>query len=161
MAARGTLWLDRPEMAPITDIVPYRERHHNGVVGLWQEVFADDPPWNEPRAAIVAKLRVQPELFFVAERDGAVVGTVLAGYDGHRGWIYALAVSPELRRRGIATALMTRAEQSLLDLGCVKLNLQVVAGNDAVAFYRSLGFQVEDRVSMGKPLGRYARRKVR
>ena len=77
----------------------------------------------------------------------------MAGYDGHRGWVYYVAVRPGQRRRGIATALMRRAEEGLARIGCPKLNLQVRASNQAVvAFYRKLGYQVEERVSMAKRL---------
>jgi ribosomal protein S18 acetylase RimI-like enzyme len=82
-----------------------------------------------------------------------VVGSVMGGYDGHRGWIYALAVKPSHRRRGIASALMHAIERRLAAAGCGKLNLQVRASNSAViAFYEALGFAVEARVSMGKRL---------
>jgi ribosomal protein S18 acetylase RimI-like enzyme len=85
--------------------------------------------------------------------DGAVAGTVMGAYDGHRGWIYSLAVRPEVRRRGIGTALMRHVERELARLGCPKVNLQVLASNVAtVAFYRKLGYAVEERVSRGKLL---------
>ena len=81
------------------------------------------------------------------------VGAVIAGFDGVRGWIYHLAVAPAHRRRGIATRLMRRAEAVLRARGCSKINLQVRATNEsAVAFYRALGYQVEERLSMGRPL---------
>jgi ribosomal protein S18 acetylase RimI-like enzyme len=82
-----------------------------------------------------------------------VAGTVLAGFDGVRGWIHHLAVLPAHRRRGVATQLMRAAERGLANLGCPKINLQVRAGNAGViAFYRALGYQVEDRASLGKRL---------
>src|SRR5262249_46240531 len=124
-----------------------------GVSILWREVFPDDPPHNAPPLVIRQKLLVQPELFFVAENEGQIVGTVLAGYDGHRGWLYAVAVSPRVRRRGVGTALIRHAETSLVAMGCTKVNLQVRATNaGVVAFYQKLGFAVEERVSMGKRL---------
>jgi ribosomal protein S18 acetylase RimI-like enzyme len=111
---------------------------------LWTRVFADDPPTNAPRVMIDNKLRVQPDLFLVAAANNALVGTVMAGFDGVRGWIYHLAVSPEYRRRGIATALVRAAESRLARMGCPKVNLQVRATNqDVVAFYRRLGYGVD------------------
>ncbi len=99
------------------------------------------------------KRLVQPELFFVAADGGGLVGTAMGGYDGHRGWVYAVAVRPALRRRGIGAKLMARLESALRDLGCAKINLQVRAGNESVvAFYQRLGYRVEERVSMGKLL---------
>ncbi len=99
------------------------------------------------------KARLEDGLFFVAVLGDRVVGTVMAGYDGHRGWVYRLAVSPEQRGKGIAGRLVRRAESALAALGCGKVNLQVRAGNEAVVgFYRSLGYEVEERVSLGKEL---------
>lgn len=132
-------------------IHPYRDRHFSGVEALWAAVFPDDPEYNRAAVAVPAKLAVQPELFLVAEDDGRVVGTVMAGYDGHRGWLYAVAVLPEAQRRGVGTRLVREAEERLLALGCRKINLQVRVGNEAVAaFYERHGYCVEERVSMGK-----------
>jgi ribosomal protein S18 acetylase RimI-like enzyme len=134
-------------------IVTYRPDHFAGVEALWQMVFPDDPPWNAAASAIPAKLAVQPELFLVALEGAQIVGSIMAGYDGHRGWLYALAVHPDQRRRGIAKQLAGEAIGRLRLLGCRKVNLQVRSGNDAaVAFWRSTGFSVEERVSMGRPL---------
>lgn len=90
-------------------------------------------------------------LFFVATRGSAVIGTILAGYDGHRGWLYSVAVDPSHRMNGVGTALVRHAERALTERGCMKINLQVLADNEPVAgFYRSLGYGVEQRISMGK-----------
>jgi len=121
------------------------------VAALWREVFPKNPPWNIPERDIANKLRIQRELFFVAEQGGAIIGTAMAGYDGHRGWVYYVAASPQYRRQGIGKALMDREE--LKKLGCVKLNLQVRATNKGVIeFYKKLGYNIEDHVSMGKKL---------
>ena len=75
------------------------------------------------------------------------------GYDGHRGWIYSVAVSPSRRRQGIGSRLVVHAERALTSKGCVKINLQIMEGNESVIeFYSSLGFTVERRISMGKPI---------
>ncbi len=134
-------------------IESYHPDDFTGVDELWCEVFPDDPPWNRATLAIPAKLAVQPELFLVASEQGRVIGTVMGGYDGHRGWIYALAVAPSERRKGTAAALMAEVEQRLRSAGCRKINLQVRATNTTViAFYEGLGYDVEERVSMGKRL---------
>ena len=120
---------------------------------LWSAVFPDDPPRNAPDRMIAGALAVHPESLLVAELDGAVVGAVIAGFDGVRGWIYHLAVAPVHRRRGIATRLMRSAEAALRARGCSKINLQVRAANQGVvAFYRALGYQIEERLSMGRAL---------
>lgn len=135
------------------NIRAYRENDEAAVAALWRKAFAYTPPWNVPEEDIARKLAVQPELFFVAESGGQIIGTAMAGYDGHRGWVYYVAVSPKHRRQGVGTALMRRTEQALAAIGCPKLNLQVRGGDhEAVTFYRRLGYEVEDRVSMSKRL---------
>ncbi len=125
----------------------------DGVLELWREVFHGDPSHRVPHLDLERKLAVQPELLFVAVDAGTVVGTAMAGYDGHRGWVYYLAVGPAHRRRGIGRRLVERIEEALAGRGCPKINLQIRAGNDrAVAFYEALGYRVEERVSMGKRL---------
>ena len=125
--------------------------HRNQVVALWKAVFGYDAPHNDPSVAIDKKIAVDDQLFFVAVADTTVVGTIMAGYDGHRGWIYSVAVSPSHRRQGIGAKLVTHAERALTGKGCVKINLQIMEGNESVsAFYSSLGFSIEKRISMGK-----------
>ena len=120
---------------------------------MWRFVFGYDTAHNAPDHAIDKKLAVDDGLFFVALDDGAVIGTVMAGYDGHRGWIYSLAVHPERRGRGIGSHLLSLAEEALISRGCVKINLQVLPGNgNAQAFYEANGYSVEERISMGKRL---------
>jgi ribosomal protein S18 acetylase RimI-like enzyme len=94
-----------------------------------------------------------PDLFLVAVEDDSVIGTVMGGYDGHRGWIYSMAVDESQRHRGVGSVLMDEIEKALRALGCLKLNLQVVPLNSGVVqFYERLGFSVEDRICMGKRL---------
>lgn len=137
----------------MAEIRIYEESDEAAVAALWREVFADAPAHNVPEEDIRRKLAVQRELFFVAVEGDVVVGTALAGYDGHRGWVHYVAVKPDRRRRGIGAALMRRVEEELAAMGCPKLNLQVRAPNrETVAFYEKLGYDVEERVSMGKRL---------
>lgn len=129
----------------------YRESDFAEVKLLWQQVFPDDPPWNSAESAVPEKLAVQPDLFLVATDEDEVIGTIMAGYDGHRGWLYAVAVSENCRRNGIGTALVREAEARLGTLGCRKINLQIRSANAQVkAFYDRLGYEIEDRISMGK-----------
>lgn len=135
------------------EIRPYIDSDEGSVAKLWREVFPDAPSWNRPELDIRRKLSIQRELFFVAIENLEIVGTAMGGYDGHRGWVYYVAVSPRHRRQGIGTALMKRVERDLAELGCPKLNLQIRTDNEEViTFYKKLGYMVEERVSMGKHL---------
>lgn len=110
-------------------------------------------PWNDPLRDIQRKLAVQRELFLIGAIDGRVMGSAMAGYDGHRGWVNYLAVSPADRGAGHARALITEVERMLVDLGCPKLNLQVRADNEeALGFYRALGYIEDHSISLGRRL---------
>ena len=127
------------------------------VVALWQEAFPEyrdvTRPQRNPHLSIANKMTTQPELFFVATCDARVVGTLMAGFDGHRGWLYSFGVSNDARRLGIGRALIAHAESALAARGCLKINLQVLPGNDdACRFYAALGYRVEERISFGKTL---------
>lgn len=134
-------------------IRPFEIKDHDAVEQLWKEVFPDDPPHNAPQKVICDKMAVQRELFFVAVDQGSIMGTIMSGYDGHRGWLYAVAVKPEYRRRGVGRQLTDHAVSALSKIGCPKVNLQVRSTNKKViAFYKAIGFSTEDRISMGKNL---------
>jgi ribosomal protein S18 acetylase RimI-like enzyme len=140
-------------VGPSVRIRAYRETDEGSVAALWSAVFPNPAPRNVPAVVIAAKLATQRDLFFVAELDGSIVGTAMGGYDGHRGWLYTVAVRPDVQRRGIGRALVQHVESALLALGCCKINLQVLTSNAAVvAFYARLGYVVEERISMGKLL---------
>ena len=130
----------------------FKEPDEARVIELW--TFAGlVRAWNDPKKDIARKLKVQRELFLVAELEGSIVGVVMAGYEGHRGWVNYLAVDIGQRRRGIGSALMRDAERRLRLLGCPKINLQVRAENsDVQAFYAALGFKDDNVVSLGKRL---------
>ena len=132
----------------------YQNDDWQALIDLWQRVFPDDPPHNDPSQVISAK-RAVDDLIFVALEEDSIVGAVMAGYDGHRGWLYAVAVDHPHRRHGIARRLVAHALDALRQLGCIKVNLQIRSDNaQVVAFYESLGFCVEDRISMGLHLRR-------
>ncbi|MGE4193990.1 MAG: GNAT family acetyltransferase [Pseudodesulfovibrio sp.] len=137
-------------------ILPFEDRHRDGVTALWRAVFGYPADYNEPGFVIDAKV-ARDRLFWVAEaggeESGLVVGTIMAGYDGHRGWIYSLAVHPDQRGRRLGTRLLDRALAELKALGCVKVNLQILESNETVRrFYEANGFTVEPRLSMGRRL---------
>ncbi|BDI23804.1 GNAT family acetyltransferase [Herbiconiux sp. L3-i23] len=110
-------------------------------------------PWNDPRKDIARKASVQPELFLVAVEGDRLVGTAMAGYDGHRGWLYYVAVKPDASGRGIGRALVFDAEAKLLALGCPKINILVRDGNVAAAeFWSRLGYTADASASLGRRL---------
>ena len=134
------------------ELRPYRSDDEAAVIALWQACGLTRP-WNNPQLDIERKLTVQPEMFYVVEDGGAIVATMMVGYEGHRGWINYLAVAESHRRRGLARRLMAEAERALIERGCPKINLQIRATNSAVvAFYASLGYAQDDVISMGRRL---------
>ncbi len=138
-------------MSEQLQIRSYEARDRAQLVRLWTTVFPDDPPRNAPELMIDAKLRVGDGLLLVANLGETLVGAIIGGYDGVRGWIYHLAVDPAQRRRGYATLLVREVERRLEELGCLKVNLQIRSTNSAVArLYAALGYEVEERVSMGR-----------
>jgi ribosomal protein S18 acetylase RimI-like enzyme len=133
-------------------IRPYLESDEASVIALWHACGLTRP-WNDPAKDIARKLTVQREGFLVGEVDGTVIASVMAGYDGHRGWINYLAVDPALRHQGHARALLDEVERLLLAAGCPKINLQIRTGNTAVrAFYERLGYVQDEVVSYGRRL---------
>jgi len=134
------------------EIRRYHPLDRDEVVQLWRDCRLV-VPWNDPFKDIQRKLDVQPDLFLVALLAGRLVGTVMAGYEGHRGWVNYLAVAPAHRRRGFGRRLMEEAEVRLRAIGCPKINLQVRTSNvEVIEFYKRIGFAIDDVVSLGKRL---------
>jgi ribosomal protein S18 acetylase RimI-like enzyme len=134
------------------EIRPFEARDTDAVVSLW-EACDLTRPWNDPRRDIGRKVAVDDGLFLVGTIDGHVMASVMAGYDGHRGWVNYLAVAPDRRGNGYGRALMAEAEARLTVRGCPKVNLHIRESNTAVlAFYERLGYAVDAAVSMGKRL---------
>lgn len=124
----------------------------DAVIALWQDAGLTRP-WNDPRRDIERARAEQPELLLVAMRDDAVIGTVMAGYDGHRGWLYYLAVATGSRHDGIGKSLVVEAERRLRALGCPKVQLMVRPDNDRVrGFYHALGYEPFEVWATGKRL---------
>ena len=122
------------------------------LVGLWQ-LCGLTVAWNDPRRDIERKLLIQPELFIVGQDRGRLVASVMGGYDGHRGWLYYLAVHPDFRGRGYGRAIVAEVEKRLHGMGCPKINLLVRSTNSGVmAFYQRLGYTADDISGMGKRL---------
>ena len=128
----------------------YRSDDRAQLLDLWAEAFPNPAPHNTPARMLDAKL-AHDDLILVAESGNALIGAAMLGYDGHRGWLYAVAVRESDRRTGVARSLVEAATTTLRGMGCSKLNLQVRADNaDVVAFYEALGFAQEPRISLGK-----------
>jgi ribosomal protein S18 acetylase RimI-like enzyme len=133
-------------------IKPYLPEDESAIIELWRKCDLIKS-WNDPKQDIERKLKVSPELFLVGLVDSRVVAAVMGGYDGHRGWIYSLAVDPVYQRGGLGRQIMGVIEKKILAMGCSKVNLQVRADNAAaVEFYENIGYKTEDRISMGKRL---------
>lgn len=131
---------------------PFRDSDRAAVIELWQRCDLTRP-WNDAGHDIDRKLDRDPDGFLVGLLDDTVAATVMAGYDGHRGWINYLAVDPDRRSAGLGAEIMYAAERHLERLGCPKINLQIRTSNlGAVRFYESIGYSTDDVVSMGRRL---------
>jgi ribosomal protein S18 acetylase RimI-like enzyme len=129
----------------------------DAVILVWRQVFPEyadpDRPQRDPVTNFARKLAVRDGLFWLAERDGEVIGTAMAGYDGHRGWLYSVGVAPSARGRGTGRALVAYAEAALARLGCPKINLQVLTAKpESQRFWRALGYREDFVTSLGKRL---------
>jgi len=134
------------------EIREFRLEDEGATVGLWRRCGLVRPS-NDPHKDIQRKLRVRPDLFLVGVVGDSVVASAMAGYEGHRGWLNYVAVDPSHQRRGLARLIVREAERLLLQSGCAKINLQVRTTNEsAIAFWKRMGYSVDDVVSMGKRL---------
>ena len=140
------------EAASGLQVRPFQEADSGPVVQLWTDCGLVKP-WNDPHRDIERKLTVQRELFLVGVFNGEVVAAIMAGYDGHRGWINYLAVHPAHQGQGYGAAMVRRVEVDLLAMGCPKINLQIRRTNlDVQRFYGELGYVEDACISMGKRL---------
>lgn len=132
------------------NIRPYEEKDRKAVIALWNQCGLVAPQ-NDPHKDIDRKLKVDADLFLVGIFDNELVATVMGGYEGHRGWINYLAVSPDHQRKGYGQAIMKAVEGLIIAKGCPKINLQVRNTNQAViAFYNAIGYGNDSVVSLGK-----------
>ena len=134
------------------EIRAFHPDDEEAVISLWRSCDLIRA-WNDPHKEIRRKLQLRPDLFLVGLVEGRIIACVMAGYDGHRGWLNYLAVAPEHQRRGYGRAIVNEAERLLCAAGCPKINLQIRTSNRSVVeFYRRLGYLMDDVVSMGKRL---------
>ena len=136
-------------MTNILEISAYQSQHYDALIRLYQTAFPDDPAWNDPAFMITSKLDIDPKGLLIGSFKGKLVATIMAGYDGHRGWINCLAVAPDHRGQGFGKAMIDAAIHLLNSRGAVKVNLQIRGDNTKLQrHYESLGFVTEDRISM-------------
>ncbi len=134
------------------EIRVFRQEDFEEVIILWERCDLLRP-WNDPEMDIERKLQHSPDLFLVAEVAGEVIGSLMGGYDGHRGSAYYLGVHPEYRGRGIANALLNRLEKKLIARGCPKIHIPIREENDLViGLYEKLEYEHQDTILLGKRL---------
>ncbi len=130
----------------------YIETDLQEVIKLWKSCGLV-VPWNNPEEDIARKLKVDPDLFLIGKASDEIVASVMGGYEGHRGWINYLAVAPTHQRNGYGAEMMVEVEKRIRAKGCPKINLQVRSNNvDVISFYASIGYRVDEVVSLGKRL---------
>lgn len=133
-------------------IVKYDPAYQQALIDLWKECNLVVPQ-NDPATDIQKKLDFQPKLFLIALLDAQLIGSVMAGYEGHRGWLNYLAISPKHQRQGYGKKLVNKAIEELRKVGCLKLNTQIRKSNiSAIEFYKRIGFKEDNVVSLGKKL---------
>lgn len=149
----------------ISDFAGYRiagfeEAYRADVIALWHACGLTRP-WNDPDKDIDRKLSDKNGGFFVLllrdpdapATEEKLVGSVMAGYDGHRGSIYYLSIAPDLQAEGLGKFMMAHCEEFLTGLGCPKIHLMVRRENEQViAFYEKLGYSLETSPTFGKRL---------
>jgi ribosomal protein S18 acetylase RimI-like enzyme len=131
----------------ITDL---REDQVDAAIALW-EAAGLTRPWNDPRADARLALAGPTSTILAGHLDGRLVATAMVGADGHRGWVYYLAVAADERNSGYGVAMMRAAEQWIVARGMPKLQLMVRAENAGViAFYHAIGYRIEDTVVLSR-----------
>ncbi len=134
------------------NIRTFKKEDEQQIIGLWQECNLTTA-WNNPQRDIERKIQDSPELFFVGEIENQIIASCMAGYDGHRGWIYYLAVIPDRQRQKLASEIMDHAEQALRKIGCPKIDLMVRKTNqNVISFYHKIGYNDDPVVVLSKRL---------
>lgn len=134
------------------EIRVFRQEDFEEVIIFWERCDLLRS-WNDSEMDIERKMNYDVSLFLVVEVNGDVVGTVMGGYDGYRGFVYYFGVYLEFRGRGIVNALFNRLEKKLIVRGCSKIQINVSEDNDMVfGMYERLGYEYVDVLSLGKRL---------
>ena len=134
------------------EIIEFEERYRNDVVDLWT-ICDLTRPWNDPNRDIDRKLTDNTGRLFLLKQADLILGSVMVGYDGHRGSVNYLAVHPDFQKKNLGRMLMNHSENYLLALGCPKLNLMVRTSNlPVIEFYERLEYQKDEVVVFSKRL---------
>ena len=143
---------DRQSSMSKTTFRKFKKNDTKAIIELWKQCKLI-VPWNDPYKDINRKLSIKDNLFIIGEFNKNIIASAMAGYDGHRGYIYYLAVLPEYQKKGIGSSLLSIVEKKLLQLGCPKINLFVRNTNIRVkAFYRINDYEIQDSQIYGKRL---------
>ena len=130
----------------------FTKEDSEAVIDLWRrcELIV---PWNAPEKDILRKLSVNDDLFILAEEKRGIIASAMGGYDGHRGYIYYLAVLPEFQKKGVGSEILKKIETKLLNKECPKINLFVRNTNLRVqAFYKKNKYKIQESQIYGKRL---------
>lgn len=142
--------MDRVTTKAALVIAPISDDDISAVVALWQDCGLTRP-WNDPAADIAQARRGDNSEVLIGRAGGAIVATVMVGHEGHRGWVYYVAVDPAQRQQGFGRAIMDAAEHWLRQRDILKMQLLVRPENTKVqAFYETLGYGVQERIVYAK-----------
>ena len=137
-------------MTASLSISPLADADVEAVAALWQRCGLTRP-WNDPSADIALARRGPNSAILVGRAENAIVASAMVGHDGHRGWVYYVAVDPDAQQQGHGRAIMAAAEHWLRQQGVAKIMLMVRPDNTAVqAFYQTLGYAAQERVIYAK-----------
>ena len=143
---------DRQKIMSEPTFRKFKKTDTDAIISLWKTCKLI-VPWNDPRKDIKRKLSIKDNLFIIAEINNKIIASAMAGYDGHRGYIYYLAVLPELQKKGIGSSILSIIEKKLYKMGCPKINLFVRNTNIKVkAFYKTKNYEIQDSQIYGKRL---------
>jgi ribosomal protein S18 acetylase RimI-like enzyme len=132
------------------NIRPMAKSDQAGVIRLWQDCGLIRP-WNDPARDLRTAMRTSDAAVLVGEDAGTIVASVMAGFDGHRGWIYYLAVAQDRRQEGLGRAMFETAQAWLKARGAPKIQLMVRETNEeAIGFYKAMGLEVQPVVTLGR-----------
>ncbi len=130
----------------------FEKKDTDAIIDLWSACNLI-VPWNNPKKDINRKLSIKDDLFIIGEVNAKIIASAMAGYDGHRGYIYYLAVLPEYQKKGIGTSLLSLVEKKLYKFGCPKINLFVRNTNIKVKnFYKMNKYEMQDSEIYAKRL---------